>query len=193
MNLLKTILFSVFGIIISACGGSNGHTVKVAKIENGVPKSEDGRIILSSESGNLIIPDGVFEGIKISSTKFASKIEDRFDMISKVYDLSMTSGFYLDDIDIISSIIGQPDKVFTVSFSVQTVSGNIHRGFECKSHIVSDYLALSMRNCKNDQGVILNKRVYEDLESIVAEIDRQKLQVKMEELRRNTLSRNTLN
>ena len=159
MNLLKTIIFIGLALLLAHCGGqgSNEKDIKVARMENGVPKTEDGRIILSSQSeGELVIPEGEAEGVAISRQKLAKQIEDQFDSISEVTRISFSDDFYAVE------IFGVIDR-FTVSFNMRTTSGDLYENVQCVAR--SKKLTLFLLDCENDQ-VVLSREIYVDMNSI---------------------------
>ena len=176
MYLLKTIIFIGLGIILIHCGNNESETVKVAKVEDGVAKAEDGRIILSSQSEEgLVIPEGKLKGLSVDATQLANAIARRNQRVQEVYDLSMASGFYLDE------IVGFSLNKFTTSFSVKTVSGEIYHGIECQTTIDSSFDDLILSRCENDQVVVkLSRFGFISLRTIV--VDKQELAKKISEL-----------
>ena len=161
MYLLKTIIFIGLAVHLTHCGGQNNNesTVKVAKVENGVAKAEDGRVILSSQSeGDLVIPEGTLEGLRIDQTKLANVIAKEVEDVSRVYDLFMASSLSLDDFNILGRLTGFYDGTlpFITSFSVKTHSGDIYHGIECQTRFrlrsaVSSDAHLILVDCENDQ------------------------------------------
>ena len=142
MHFLKTIIFIGLGIILIHCGNQNNkqETVKVDRIEEGVAKAADGRIILSSQSDtHLIIPEGGFTGFKIDSTKLARMINIRTTKrISSVYNLSFSSSVHIRDaIAQLKNLFREIDTgdIFTTSFSVQTDLGVHYHEIQCGSNI----------------------------------------------------------
>ena len=179
MYLLKTIIFIGLAVHLTHCGGQNNNesTVKVAKVEDGVAKAEDGRVILSSQSeGDLVIPEGALKGLRVDSTKLANAILSETQRVSEVYNLSMASGIYIDDFDIFgfadrgSSLITRY-PLFTTSFSVKTVSGKTYHGIECHSHTSHmhgfGWWFLELGVCESDQVVVRVGRM--SMEDVVDE------------------------
>ena len=80
-------------------------------------KDKDDRIVLSSQStGNVVLPDGPYEGSPINEDKFKSFIVREIKQISQVYDISMENKISASDL-----FVGYGS--FTASFTVKTVSG----------------------------------------------------------------------
>ena len=171
MNLLKAIIFIGCAVQLVHCGGqgSSEREIKVARVENGVSKAEDGRIILSSQSDRvegLIIPEGAAEGVAISKGKLESYIANQFDEISKV-----THALFSDDLYPIELFwLGGLDR-FTVSFNIRTTKGDILEGIQCKA--TSYEVELILSNCENGQ-VKLYKSINMNMSDIVLGEDENK-------------------
>ena len=192
MNLLKIIIVIGFGMMLISCGNNDQRAVEVDRIENGVPKTKDGRIILSSESNALIIPSGQFEGVGISSAQLASIIEGEVENISQVYNLSFKAGVSLENLEeksgglvtgiqnfitenlpaVNKMIEDSPIEIpFIASFSVSTQSSAVYDGIECFcviSEKSSDF-HLELKNCGNDQAVLKKTRILVNMSSIVVD------------------------
>ena len=126
MDLLKAVIFSVISMALISCGDRGGKVKEAVEIENGVSKAEDGRIILSSESKPLVMPEGVFKGVEVDPRKLGSAIAGRLDSVSTVYDISFASRFF------ISGLVG--GGVFNVVFAVRTLSGEVYRNIKCMAY-----------------------------------------------------------
>ena len=157
MNFLKTIIFIGLAVHLINCGGQshNESTVKVAKVENGVPKTEDGRIVLSSqaEDNSLVMPEGTCENCIISSQKLGMEIAQEFESVSEVYDISLDSDLYavevIDTVFIFGLFDDRLDR-FSISFTVKTISGAIYENIECTA-TTPNQATLYLRDCESDQ------------------------------------------
>ena len=184
MNLLKTILVAVFGVGLIACGGNeensnspqNQGAVQVATVENGVPKTADGRIILSSESSGsdfLTIPEGTFEGLEIHSSAVASHIAYALNTVLRVYNLSFESSVGVADV--FPNI-----NSFTLSFSVDSIHGT-YNGIKCDVILLRpdpEDPVLEIEDCGSDQ-VDLELETYLRLKYIV--VDRTQIRSILDE------------
>ena len=159
MNVLKVIIVVGFGMMLLACGGESKRSVEGA--EEGTPKAEDGRIVLSSELSDkgLVIPEGEAEGMVISSQKLANAIANHFDSISEVFDISFESEFYFRELS--PAPVG---AMFTVSFDVRTTKGSIYRDIECRAYVATRSVII-IGKCSSDQVILakdsLGKRLRE--------------------------------
>ena len=159
MYLLKTIIFIGLAVHLIHCGGQNNNesTVKVAKVENGVAKAEDGRVILSSQSEEgLVIPEGVLEGLRIDRALLVNLIISKVKSVSEVYDLSMKSKLTIGDFDLIGKLLGSAGHgpeghPFITSFSVTTNSGVVYSEIECRTQVIDTMDTLYLKSCANDQ------------------------------------------
>ena len=150
MSLLKTIIFIGLALLLAHCGGQGSNsesTVKIAKVEDGVPKTEDGRTILSSESEELVIPEGGAKGVAINVQKLENYIANQFDSISEVTRMSFSDDFYAIEF----AFFGSVDR-FTVLFNVRTISGTLYENIQCEA--TSTKTDLIIANCENDQVVL---------------------------------------
>ena len=148
MNVLKVIIVVGFGMILLACGGESKRSAEGA--EEGMPKTEDGRIVLSSElpDKGLVIPEGEAEDKVISSQKLTSIIVNRFDSISEVFDISLVSDWY--------------PFSFTVLFNIRTTKGSIYRDIECRGSVKKGHL-MEIRNCESDQVTLARGAIWVSL------------------------------
>ena len=155
MNLLKIIIFIGCALQLVHCGGqgSSEREIKVARVENGVPKAEDGRVILSSEAESLTIPEGRYKGQVISKQKLEDAIAHQLRDVSEVFVYSFESTPLVDT------------SLFTVKLSVQsTASGFVYAGVECASK-EEDY-GLILQDCASNQ-VRLDRKIQIPLGAIL--------------------------
>ena len=112
------------------------------------------RVVLSSESADYLKIHrgrlGVRTPKNISKSKLAQVITDRYDSVSKVYNLSgrLSAGVLLKG------------SYWYITFSVETVEGVVYNNFECIAFVQmrSDYEgSLLLRDCHNDQDVWLGR------------------------------------
>lgn len=173
MSLLKIIIFFGLATMLTHCGnqeGNNESTVKVAQVENGTPKAEDGRIILSSQSADnplLFIPEGTCENCLVNSQKLGLEIANKLKSVSKVYDISLNSKLYVEEALVTVLSFGSADETndyFSTSFTVETVLGVVHTDIKCKAW--TNQVKLILDNCGNDQAV-LSKRIAIAFDEIV--------------------------
>ena len=135
MHLLKTIIFIGLGMILIHCGNneSKGAVVKVDRIEDGVAKTEDGRIVLSSQSeGDLVIPEGGdLEGLRIDRALLINAILSEVKSVSEIYDLSIESSITVDDFNFIGRLTGFYDdggaSLYHYIFSENCFRRYLHR------------------------------------------------------------------
>lgn len=176
MNLLKIITVVGFGMMLINCGGQDNktsqETVEVDRVEDGVAKAKDGRIILSSESESyLVIPDGEFKGFELSATRVADSIKTKVKSVSEVYDLSLSSKFFPFWTD-----------EFITSFSVSTNLGDIYQDVQCISYVIfgsNMTPRLILRECENDQVAFAENLIRISMKDIV--VNQQKLDAKKRE------------
>ena len=147
MNLLKTIVFIGLATQLIHCGNQSESTVKVAKVENGVPKAEDGRIILSSQSEDkyLHFPRTRPFVYPVRSQQVGIAIAKQLNDIVEVYDISVEERFYLGE------VFSETDY-FSTSFTAKTASGDVFN-FTCKTHALWSW-GLKLENCISDQAVL---------------------------------------
>ena len=147
MNLLKTIFFIFFGLMLTSCGNKENKEEKAEK-------TEDGRIILSltavdttTKENTLVIPDGRCTGCIINKTKLGRLIEEKFDVIAWVYGISMSDKSFPQE-----SLYG---GAFLTSFVVKTVSGEVYTNIQCRSRItVIVKEVLELHDCESKEVVL---------------------------------------
>ncbi len=104
---------------------------------------KDNRIVLSSESGNFFpvrVGPKSWKGYGlISKRKLSTAIVGRFTSVSEVFDIQER----LDKDSIFSK--------WYISFSVETTSGFVHRGIECRAEAswMGSFFNLVLSNCGN--------------------------------------------
>ena len=169
MNVLKIIIVVGFGMILLACGGESKRSVKDA--EEGMPKTEDGRIVLSSESeGFLVIPEGEAEDVVISSQKLGSAIANYFDSISEVFNISFESELYVMEVmHVFSPFTDDHSDTFTVSFDIRTTRGSVHKDVQCRAR--SNVYRFYLEECASGQVVMSLKRIKMRIDQIKVEGD----------------------
>ena len=180
MNFLKIIIFIGCALQLVHCGGQGNSEkeIKVARVENGVPKAEDGRIILSSQSAgaeSLIIPEGVYEGRLVSKQNLENAIINSVDFISGVSDISLTSELYFKEAATIGLTFGlaalddEVINVFSVSFNVTVNNKVFLENIQCEGRAEKydaryDNQEIFVLNyCGNHQVVFGQKAIVMDM------------------------------
>ena len=143
MSLFLRNMIAVIGFVIItvSCGGK-----------------QDNRIVLSSESeDHLTIPRGDDAGKTIDRQKLAVLIADRFNDISRVYDISFLSELYLSDEAFRYQSSGMfmfdTTDYFTISFTAETTSGAVYSNIKCLSTF-SEHMGLQGYECRNNQALL---------------------------------------
>ena len=135
-----------------------------------------GVITISSqaEDRSLVIPEGELEGKAVSRQKLANAIADEINDVSIVSDLSFSSKVYKEEafINIISlgtvNLWSYDVSLFTLSFTVTTHSGTVHRDIQCEARVHSKR-DLFVTDCENDQTVLSQSILIIDIDSILIE------------------------
>ena len=140
MNVLKIIIV-VVGLVMMllACGGGSKKSVKGA---------EDSRILLSSESADLVIPEGGAAGVAVDRRELRHAIASELKSVSEVFNISFTKEF--------SSYFGLGSDAFPVSLNLRTKNGVFYEGIQCSGSSSED--ALYLNNCESGQ-VVLKKQI----------------------------------
>ena len=158
MNLLRVIICIGLAVQLTHCGdqGSSEREIKVARVENGVPKAEDGRIVLSSESPHkktsVVIPAGWYKGRHLNNAHMAEIIMSQNKSIKGIFDFDIPTF-----LDLATSEVDSALGIFTLSFSVQDMSNNIFEGVKCRFEtplvpFVSKYFKLYY--CQSDKVIL---------------------------------------
>ena len=168
MNLLKAIIFIGCALQLAHCGGqgSSAKEVKVARVENGVPKAEDGRVILSSESetllpgDRLVIPHGEAEGVTISKQKLESYITNKFDDVSEITIVSFLNTLYV-------WMVTKQGRVDApkLRFNIRDKDGFFYEDVHCFA--VSTSTELILHSCGNSEVKLNEDRIVVSISDII--------------------------
>ena len=114
------------------------------------------------------IPNGLREGFVISKQNLASSIVNRFDSVSRVYNISMYEGSP-SSWNFMQRLL-DGDDYFLVSFTVGTTSGAVYTDMECTGEVFRSDTGdtLIMRNCANDKAE-LSDSIFVELKLLTPE------------------------
>ena len=105
---------------------------------------------LSLAGQSLVLPEGHYEGRIISSEKLERSIVEELDEVIEVRDISFSSELYFIELSGIIWTAGKRSAdIFTTTFTIKAVSGDVYYGIACRT--TSTYTHLWLQNCESSQ------------------------------------------